>query len=74
MHPQIVQDKPGKCPLCGMTLEPIANAAHADAHGKKVNHTGMFADFKKRVYVVLALTIPIMLLSEMIQQIGRAHV
>ena len=47
MHPQIVQDKPGKCPLCGMTLEPMANAVHADAHGKKVNHTGMIADFKK---------------------------
>jgi Cu2+-exporting ATPase len=67
MHPQIVQDKPGKCPLCGMTLEPMANAAHADAHGKKVNHTGMIADFKKRFYVVLILTIPIMLLSKMIQ-------
>ena len=61
MHPQIVQDKPGKCPLCGMTLEPMVNAGHADAHGKKVNHTGMIADFKKRFYVVLALTIPIML-------------
>ena len=67
MHPQIVQDKPGNCPLCGMTLEPMANADHANADGKKVNHTGMIADFKKRFYVVLILTLPIMLLSEMIQ-------
>ena len=74
MHPQIVQDKPGKCPLCGMTLEPVANAAHADAHGKKVNHTGMIADFKKRFYVVLALTIPIMFLSEMIQHWLNIHI
>ena len=74
MHPQIVQDKPGKCPLCGMTLEPMANAGHADAHGKKVNHTGMIADFKKRFYVVLALTIPIMLLSEMIQHWLNIHI
>jgi len=74
MHPQIVQDKPGKCPLCGMTLEPIANAGHADAHGKKVNHTGMIADFKKRFYVVLILTIPIMLLSEMIQHWLNIHI
>lgn len=74
MHPQIVQDKPGKCPLCGMTLEPMANTVHADAHGKKVNHTGMIADFKKRFYVVLALTIPIMLLSEMIQHWLNIHI
>ena len=74
MHPQIVQDKPGKCPLCGMTLEPMANAGHADAHGKKVNHTGMIADLKKRFYVVLILTIPIMLLSEMIQHWLNIHI
>src|SRR5438552_8220461 len=23
MHPQIVSDKPGKCPICGMDLVPI---------------------------------------------------
>src|SRR5580704_11369081 len=23
MHPQIVSDKPGKCPICGMNLEPV---------------------------------------------------
>ena len=74
MHPQIVQDKPGKCPLCGMTLEPMANAGHADAHGKKVNHTGMIADFKKRFYVVLMLAVPIMLLSEMIQHWLNIHI
>ncbi len=74
MHPQIMQDKPGKCPLCGMTLEPMANAGHADAHGIKHNHTGMIADFKKRFYVVLALTIPIMLLSEMIQHWLNIHI
>jgi Cu2+-exporting ATPase len=32
------------------------------------HHAMMIADFKKRFYVVLALTIPIMLLSTMIQQ------
>lgn len=32
MHPQIVQDKPGKCPICGMDLVP------------KAAHSGMAAD------------------------------
>ena len=22
MHPQIVRDRPGSCPICGMALEP----------------------------------------------------
>src|SRR5258708_13578502 len=26
MHPQIVSDKPGKCPICGMNLEPVEEA------------------------------------------------
>ena len=74
MHPQIVQDKPGKCPLCGMTLEPMANHSSVHTDGKMVNHSGMIADFKNRFYVVLALTIPIMLLSEMIQHWLNIHI
>ncbi len=66
MHPHILQDAPGKCPLCGMKLDPIATVG--DGHSKHNNHSGMIADFRKRFYVVLALTIPIMLLSTMIQQ------
>ncbi len=37
------------------------------------HHAMMIADFKKRFYVVLALTIPIMLLSEMIQHWLGVH-
>src|SRR5206468_9147047 len=35
MHPSYTSDKPGECPICGMTLEPVtpadAAAARADA-------------------------------------------
>ncbi|MBS1576794.1 MAG: copper-translocating P-type ATPase [Bacteroidetes bacterium] len=71
MHPQIVQDGPGKCPLCGMTLVPIAKSGTHDAHEK---HSSGIADFKKRFYVVLMLTIPVMLLSEMIQHWLNIHI
>ena len=23
MHPQVIKQAPGKCPVCGMTLEPV---------------------------------------------------
>lgn len=62
MHPHILQDGPGKCPLCGMTLEPVAGTG--GGHNK---HSGMIAEFRKRFFVVLALTVPVMLLSPMIQ-------
>ncbi len=71
MHPQIVQDAPGKCPLCGMTLVPLAKSKDGAEHS---SHSSGIADFKKRFYVVLALTIPIMLLSEMIQHWLNLHI
>jgi len=78
MHPQIVQDKPGNCPICGMGLVLVKNEEKKDVashqHGNNPpmgheghNHGAMIVDFKKRFYVVLVLTIPIMLLSTMIQ-------
>ncbi len=73
MHPHILKDAPGKCPLCGMTLEPVANAA-MDVHGKHNKHSGMIAEFRKRFYVVLVLTVPIMLLSQMIQHWLNIHI
>ena len=39
MHPQVIQDHPGDCPICHMALTPIgANGAdaHADASGPAV--------------------------------------
>src|SRR4051812_36776394 len=34
MHPQIKAEKPGSCPICGMTLEPVyADAATTNAAG-----------------------------------------
>lgn len=96
MHPEIVKDGPGQCPICGMNLVPVAkqkersdveivDLTHAQQHehGKHnapMGHEGhdhhamMIGDFKKRFYVVLVLTIPIMLLSEMIQHWLNIHI
>lgn len=87
MHPQIVQDKPGSCPLCGMNLvlakENVTkegSMSHLHGANPPMGHSGhnhhamMIADFRKRFYVVLILTIPIMLLSEMIQHWLNLHI
>ena len=37
MHPQVIQDKPGNCPICGMALEPLGTDA---ASGGTAAETG----------------------------------
>ena len=80
MHPQILKDEPGKCPLCGMALVPFGktsghNHSHheheerkgsADQHDKHEGHHTH--DFLKRFWVSLIITIPILALSHMIQE------
>jgi Cu2+-exporting ATPase len=72
MHPQVTQDGPGKCPICGMNLVPLKRSK--EKHAGHDHHDMMINDFRKRFYVVLVLTIPIMLLSEMIQYWLNIHI
>lgn len=77
MHPEIIKQAPGKCPKCGMDLVPstkIVTMEHSKMNHAGHDHKSMIADFRKRFYVVLALTIPIMLLSEMIQHWLNIHI
>lgn len=82
MHPQVIKDEPGKCPLCGMKLVKLGNSsmhttdkskdnhAHHNASDKSYDkHQGHHTeDFLKRFWISLFVTIPILLLSSMIQQ------
>lgn len=46
MHPQVHQDAPGKCPICGMNLVPVSQGALA-AHDHRALHggqVGMYGD------------------------------
>src|SRR6266403_4901205 len=42
MHPQIVSDKPGKCPICGMNLEPVEETATAPTTVAPKEHKILF--------------------------------
>jgi Cu+-exporting ATPase len=57
MHPEVVQDRPGDCPICGMALEPALPSAAA------AEDTGELADMRRRFWISLALTIPAFVLA-----------
>ncbi len=56
MHPDIRQDGPGSCPICGMALEPEQPSAEAKPNAELI-------DMKRRLWFALALTIPLVVLD-----------
>lgn len=82
MHPDILRNEPGQCPKCGMDLVPVGGSgrqtrhvAHHDKHAKHDTssaydkHAGHHTpDFLKRFWISVILTLPVLLLSHMIQQ------
>ena len=56
MHPEIVQDKPGSCPLCGMALEPILPSADDDADPELRRMT-------RRFWLSVALSVPLLVIG-----------
>jgi len=68
MHPNIVREAHGMCPECGMTLVPVKREEHKE-HDIIDKHAGHHTeDFLKKFWVVLALTIPILVYSEIFAQ------
>ncbi|MGP1629823.1 MAG: heavy metal translocating P-type ATPase [Giesbergeria sp.] len=56
MHPEIRQDHPGNCPICGMTLEPVMPALDDDENPE-------LADFKRRFWWTLPFTVVVVTLA-----------
>jgi Cu+-exporting ATPase len=56
MHPEIRQDKPGNCPICGMTLEPLIPELEEGDNKELV-------DFQHRFWWTLPLTVMVTLLA-----------
>ena len=50
MHPEIRQDKPGNCPICGMTLEPLIPELEEGENKELI-------DFQRRFWWTLPLTV-----------------
>ena len=56
MHPEIRQDHPGSCPICGMALEPATVTADSGPSHELV-------DFTRRFWVGLVLALPVLILE-----------
>jgi len=56
MHPEIRQDHPGACPICGMALEPEIASADAGPSAELV-------DMTRRFWISLALALPVLFLE-----------
>ena len=56
MHPEIRQDHPGNCPICGMTLEPVMPTLDDDENPE-------LADFTRRFWWTLPFSVGVTFLA-----------
>ncbi len=57
MHPEIVRDKPGTCPKCGMALEPMGVPTGDEGPNPEL------VDFTRRLWVSGVLSVPLLLIT-----------
>ena len=57
MHPEIVRDKPGSCPICGMALEPMGVPTGNEGPNPEL------VDFTRRLWMSGVLSIPLLLIT-----------
>ncbi|MDX8458723.1 heavy metal translocating P-type ATPase [Mesorhizobium humile] len=57
MHPEIVRDKPGSCPICGMALEPMGVPTGEEGPNPEL------VDFTRRFWVSAALSVPLLVIA-----------
>src|SRR6185503_6642516 len=56
MHPEIIRDQPGSCPICGMALEPLVVTLDEEENPE-------LRDMSRRFWVAVVLTIPVFVLG-----------
>ena len=57
MHPEIEQDHPGACPICGMTLEPKTIGAGDEEDQREIK------SLSRKFWIALVLTIPVLIIA-----------
>jgi Cu2+-exporting ATPase len=64
MDPDVIKEKAGSCPKCGMELVPLNTEDHTD----HTDHVSAELDFKRRFFITLPFVLSAMLLSPNIQK------
>jgi Cu+-exporting ATPase len=54
MHPEIVRDAPGSCPICGMALEPMVPSDEPSEE---------LTDFTRRMWISAVAAVPLMIIT-----------
>jgi len=54
MHPEIIRDEPGACPICGMALEPMVPSDEPSEE---------LTDFTRRMWISAAAAVPLIILT-----------
>lgn len=57
MHPQIEQDHPGACPICGMSLEPKMVSVGDEEEQHEVK------SLSRKFWIALVLTVPVLIIA-----------
>ncbi len=57
MHPEIVRDKPGRCPICGMHLEPVVPSGDDDTAIRE------YRDMARRFWISVPLSLAVLLIA-----------
>src|SRR5579864_5274408 len=63
MHPEIISDKPGDCPICGMALEPKIPVAGVEPENAELK------DMSRRFWASLVLSLPLISIA-MVDMLG----
>ena len=56
MHPEVIRDEPGSCPICGMALEPVMPSLDDGPNPELV-------DFTRRFWVSAICSIPLLIVT-----------
>ena len=57
MHPEIVRDGPGSCPICGMALEPMGIPTGNEGPNPEL------VDFTRRFWISVVCSVPLLLIT-----------